>query len=421
MRTLYRTHLLPLWAGRGARGLRAGGTRHPQRHTRAAAAAAVRGKDPTLSPEGKTQTQKLSQPPSPPPPTHTHTHKNTACGKWGYNDEGVGSWSGGCTGAKITAVDGTSARDQFNIISKVRLHYSADNGCVKGVVARHGWDNPANLVTVGSTAFPEVAKLALTSGERITSVSWAAKGGCITYLALKTNKGNEAAAGEASADAATFTAKDGQYLAAFKGATSEAENCAPLSALSFRWGYDDCAAPAPTCDAMFTCNGYGGLPCGAASCVDGQVVVGFGKISKPTGLKCAEAACGAAPAPSVKTFSGVIGKKTFKLSAGNRRLQNFGLEKLQALKGMATGAATQATAAATQAVNAKVAAANQAVSAKVAAANQAVAAASNAVNAKVAAVAAAKAQMAAAKDKCFTVCKKEGLDLSALKASLKGL
>ena len=372
----------------------------------------------------------------------------SACGKHAYNDEGVGSWSGGCTGAKITAVDGTAARDAHNIISKVRLHYSADNGCVKGVVARHGWDNPANLVTVGSTAYPEVAKLQLTQGEYITSVSWAATGGCMSYLALKTNKGQVAAAGEAAADAATFTAKDGQYLAAFSGATSTDEGCAPMSALSFRWGYDDCDAPvetpaaapvAATCDAMFTCNGFGGLPCGAAACVEGQVVIGLGAISKPTGYKCAEVACAAAPAPapvSVKTFSGVIGKKdnsgldalvaakqglfAAKLAkkGGSRRLQNFGLEKLQAgvdaaqkkvaaLKGMAAGAANQAVSAAGQAVNAKVAAAN----AKVAAAEQA-------LNAKVAAVAAAKAQLAAAKDKCFTVCKKEGMDLKALKTSL---
>lgn len=352
-----------------------------------------------------------------------------ACGKWGYSDEGVGSWSGGCTGAKVTAVDGTAARDAYNIISKVRLHYSAENGCVKGVVARHGWDNPANLVTVGSTAYPEVSKLALTAGESITSVSWAAKDGCITYLSLKTNKGNEAVAGEASADAATFTAKDGQYLAAFKGASSTDEGCAPLSALSFRWGYDDCKA-APTCDAMFTCNGYGGLPCGVASCVEGQVVVGLGAISKPTGLKCAEAACGVAPAEapkSVVTFSGTIGKADKLAFLKGRRLSMFGVEALQAkvaaaqkkvesLKAAAAGAAEQAKAAATTVANAKVAAVN----AKLAAANTAAAEAAKALEAKVAQVAAAKASIEAAKDKCFTVCKKEGLDLKALKMSLIG-
>lgn len=318
-------------------------------------------------------------------------------------------------GSKITPVDGTSARDEHNIISRVRLYYSAELGCVKGVKSRHGWANPPNLVTVGSDQFPEASALSLGAGEYITSVSWAAKDGCISYLSLKTNKGNEAAAGEAAGDVATFTAKDGQYLAAFKGATGNDESCSPLAALSFRWGYDDCdAKPAPTCDAMFTCNGFGGVPCGVATCVDGQVVVGVTGLSKPTGLKCVETACAAAPAPapvSVKTFSLTLGKKKHM---GARRLSGFGMEQAQAkvaaLKGMATGAASQA-----------VAAANQAMTAKAAAANQAVAAASKSVTDKLAQAQAAKAALAAAKDKCFTVCKKEGLNLAALKSSLKGL
>jgi hypothetical protein len=346
-------------------------------------------------------------------------HQTTACGKHGYNDEGVGSWSGGCNAPKITPVDGTDARDQFNIISRVRLYYSEELGCVKGVKSRHGWANPPNLVTVGSDEFPEASALSLGAGEYITSVSWAAKDGCISYLSLKTNKGNEAAAGEAAGDVATFTAKDGQYLAAFKGATGNDESCSPLAALSFRWGYDDCDAPAPaTCDAMFTCNGFGGVPCGVATCVNGQVVVGVAGVSKPTGLKCAETECAAAPAPaplSVKTFSVTLGKKKHM---GSRRLSGFGMEKIQqaaagaqqkvsALKGMAQGAANQA-----------VAAANAKMTAKAAAANAKVAAASKAVNDKVSQVTAAKAAMAAAKDKCFTVCKKEGLNVAALKQSL---
>jgi len=128
----------------------------------------------------------------------------------------------------------------------VRLYYSAELGCVKGVKARHGWSNPPSLVTIGSDAFPEVGALSLGAGEAITSVSWASKGGCMSYLSLATNKGRDVSAGVAPAEGvATYAAKEGEYLAAFKGATGlDNANCSPLAALSFRWGFDDCAAPA---------------------------------------------------------------------------------------------------------------------------------------------------------------------------------
>ena len=319
----------------------------------------------------------------------------------------------------------------------MRLHYSEELGCVKGVVARHGWANPPNLVTVGVTTFPEVAMLALTQGEYITSVSWAAKEGCMSYLSLKTNKGNEAAAGEAPADAATFTAKDGEYLAAFKGAIGNDESCSPMAALSFRWGFDDCevaaveapaAVAAPTCDALFTAT------TGVASCVDGQVVVGFGALKKSLGVKClaecaapvvaavAEPVAAPVAAPlEVVTFSGTLSKDALLAKKtkmfGGRRLAGLKMfdataamaqaqAKVAALKGMATGALNQGIAAATSAAEAK-----QAAAAQVKAAGQAK------VNAAIKAVVDAKSAPAA----CFTVCKKEGLSLMALKASLKGL
>jgi hypothetical protein len=180
-------------------------------------------------------------------------------------------------GSKITPVDGTAARDEHNIISRVRLYYSPEFGCVKGVKARHGWENPPNLMMVGSDAWPEAGALSITAGERITSVSWAATGGCISYLSLRTNKGNSVTAGQAEADkVATFTAKGDEYLAAFKGATSTDSGCSPLAALSFRWGFDDCdaeeeeeetPAPAPApeeeeeaaeCNKSLTCFGVNG-------------------------------------------------------------------------------------------------------------------------------------------------------------------
>ena len=225
-------------------------------------------------------------------------------------------------GSKITPVDGTSARDEHNIISRVRLYYSQELGCVKGVKSRHGWDNPPNLVLIGSDAYPEAGALSIGAGERITSVSWASTGGCISYLSLRTNKGNAVTAGTAVADkVATFTAKDGEYLAAFKGATSTDSGCSPLAALSFRWGFDDCEAeggeetpapapapeptPAPSCNKALTCFGVNGgsfgkcaglacdtktntIVCRSKLCflnpLVGTACVDHGEASCPTGL-----------------------------------------------------------------------------------------------------------------------------------------
>jgi hypothetical protein len=327
-------------------------------------------------------------------------------------------------------------------------------GCVKGLQARHGWDNPANLVTFGSTDYAE-SVLSLTQGEAITSVAWAAKDGCMSYISLKTNKGRELTAGEsAGAKVATFAAKEGRYLAAFKGATGNDKSCSPLAALSFRWGFDDCEvaaaveAPAeveveaeveaeveepvaaPVCTTVVS---------GFATCADGAVMMG-GKAA--AGFSCKAAACAAEAAAEVAApaVAAAAATATAGAAAGGKAdivaVKVSALNSLIASKAAAVNSIVAAkTAAVNSVVGAKTAAVNSVVAAKgrklrfigveslLASKAQAVSGLMNAkmglVQAKLAAKGGVAAAAPVAAKTCFEVCA-PGVTVEALQAKLAG-